>query len=150
MPVDVFQSPFRMKLLSEPCGPQGLPFSPPFGTTEVLADTPDPWQSVQYIVCVPTALRQGRFQRLLMFVPLPRIVPVRPVLSITGCQERWLFVVYCAPAPESVVVVWPRCSVGAWNSRAWFVCCCRLFVPEGVPGAPGTGRLPSGYTLLSL
>ena len=52
--------------------------------------TLDPWQSVQYIVCVPTALRHGR--RQLLALNPPRAAVVRPVLSITGCHERWLLV----------------------------------------------------------
>ena len=37
------QLPLSRKLLLEPCGPQGLPFSPPFGITDAVPDaTPEP------------------------------------------------------------------------------------------------------------
>src|SRR5512138_1761632 len=121
LPLCVFQVPLRMKSLLEPCGPQGVPFSPPSGTTEVVEATAAPWQSVQNMVCVPTAFDHGRRQLPLMSLPLPRVVPLRSVLSMTGCHERWLLVANALAAPESVVVVSFLCVTGARISFATFV-----------------------------
>src|SRR5690349_1047638 len=100
-----------MKLFVEPCGPHGLPFSPPSGMTDVAELTFEPWQSVQNIVCAPTPLLQG--SRQLFALSPPRTVGVRPVVSITGCHDRWLLDEYAAAAPESPVVTSPLCESGA-------------------------------------
>ena len=125
-----------MKSSLEPCGPQG---SEPDGTT-VPVGVVRPWQSEQYIVCEPIfAVPFQGARNMLVDALMLRLAAVRPVLAITGCQDRWL--------PPGC----PRSAIGAWNSIAWFVYCDRLFVPSGVPppDASRSGRLPIGYRPLS-
>lgn len=62
----------------------GVPFSPPGGTT-LASGVFEPWQSLQYMVWLPTALPQGARKVL-------ALAPLRPVGPITGCQPRWLLV----------------------------------------------------------
>ena len=65
----------------------------------------EPWQSLQNIVCVPTALVvpavffHGASQGILVDRMLRRPMS-RPVLFITGCHERWLAVLKLLPAPH--------------------------------------------------
>ena len=90
--LSLFHVPLRMKGFAEPCGPQGLPAPVvvlvPSGITEIRLVTLLPWQSLQYMVWLPTAALQGVLKALVA-VRL-RLLAVRPVERITGCQERWL------------------------------------------------------------
>ena len=88
VPLLLVQVPLRMKLLVEPWGPQGMPV---LGTT-VAAPVLEPWQSLQYMVCVPTSAVPFQGARQGEELVMPRCESVRPVLSITGCQLRWLLV----------------------------------------------------------